>query len=327
LQSLFLIYLLEQVAFDWSWRLTTHSYQVVVSSITTPTHIRRDFEKRLYNMAPSPYPYKPLSLPEETRILTVLPGSLDDPLVCTLTHIPIADASAPYVALSYCWNSSLSTAPPEDKFEIPATAFGNVSAEDESSWQDIFYFQGRMMTSHLNRHDSLYYSVGWPLPPATILCDGVEVTVGGELLAALRRLRDHRGGEAGEGLRIWVDALCINQGDVAEKNVHVGLMGSIYAGADMVHVWFGESVGNEEHVFEALNIVHEVFDDMLDYFAAGTQNMGRFQYKFINDERIRRLDAGALNEWLSRSWVRTPLPTYRDNGATHWLTRSMGNTV
>ena len=39
---------------------------------------------------------------------------------------------------------------------------------------------------------------------------------------------------------IWVDAICINQDDLSEKETQIPLMGSIYANASMVCIWLGE---------------------------------------------------------------------------------------
>ncbi|CAJ2500007.1 Uu.00g028600.m01.CDS01 [Anthostomella pinea] len=41
-------------------------------------------------------------------------------------------------------------------------------------------------------------------------------------------------------LRIWVDAICINQADLGEREHQVNLMGSIYSRARAVHIWLGE---------------------------------------------------------------------------------------
>ncbi|KAI0136500.1 heterokaryon incompatibility protein-domain-containing protein [Xylariales sp. AK1849] len=171
---------------------------------------------------------------------------------------------------------------PWHPYSIPLRAAVSPRGDTDSYYQTRF-FRG---------------SISWPLLPNTILCDGVEVSVGGELHAALRRLR-----EPDEALKIWVDALCINQNDVAEKNEHVALMGEIYAGADLVHIWFGESVGNEEHATEALMTISNVFDGLVDLFIGGqARNLGAFQSRFINDERIRKMDFGASMELLDRSW-------------------------
>jgi hypothetical protein len=52
------------------------------------------------------YPYRPLNLPYETRILTVLPGKWDDELTFNLSHLQI-EPGEPYEALSYCWSKSI----------------------------------------------------------------------------------------------------------------------------------------------------------------------------------------------------------------------------
>lgn len=39
---------------------------------------------------------------------------------------------------------------------------------------------------------------------------------------------------------VWVDAVCINQSDVAEKNVQVTMMSDIYSLAQFVVVWVGQ---------------------------------------------------------------------------------------
>lgn len=59
--------------------------------------------------------------------------------------------------------------------------------------------------------------------------------VGRTVEAALRRLR-----KTDEPLRIWIDALCINQDDLPERSQQVSLMRDIYSRAQSVHIWLGE---------------------------------------------------------------------------------------
>jgi hypothetical protein len=40
-------------------------------------------------------------------------------------------------------------------------------------------------------------------------------------------------------MRLWTDAICINQQDLDERGHQVQLMGSIYRNAHMVIVWLG----------------------------------------------------------------------------------------
>lgn len=68
------------------------------------------------------------------------------------------------------------------------------------------------------------------------LClNGTIVAIKGNLRDALRRLR--RGTE----IRVlWVDALCINQEDLAERSAQVAIMSQIYSSASQVVMWVGE---------------------------------------------------------------------------------------
>jgi hypothetical protein len=59
------------------------------------------------------------------------------------------------------------------------------------------------------------------------------------LLQRIRRLPD-----AKSGMKVWIDAVCINQSDIHEKNHQVKLMQTIYTKAFAVVVWLGE--GTEE---------------------------------------------------------------------------------
>ena len=54
------------------------------------------------------------------------------------------------------------------------------------------------------------------------------------LLTALRNLR-----YAKESRRLWVDQLCINQGDTEERGAQVSIMGEIYNKATCTVVWLG----------------------------------------------------------------------------------------
>ncbi|KAI1181270.1 heterokaryon incompatibility protein-domain-containing protein [Nemania sp. FL0916] len=76
-----------------------------------------------------------------------------------------------------------------------------------------------------------------------ILCNGQTVHVSANLHAALRRLR----APAGHGaVAIWVDAICINQLDHAERARQVAMMRDIYRGSSEVLIWLGESGAGDD---------------------------------------------------------------------------------
>lgn len=57
----------------------------------------------------------------------------------------------------------------------------------------------------------------------------------------LRRLRDHE-----HPRRVWIDAICINQDSIVERNKQVPLMGKIYAQSNYAVAWL-----NSKHAYEA----------------------------------------------------------------------------
>ena len=58
-----------------------------------------------------------------------------------------------------------------------------------------------------------------------------------------------------QSLYVWVDAICINQKDVDEKNRQVSIMQEIYQRAKDVHIWLGD--GNED-TGEAFNLIKKL---------------------------------------------------------------------
>jgi hypothetical protein len=53
----------------------------------------------------------------------------------------------------------------------------------------------------------------------------------------------------------WIDAICINQNDLDERNSQVGLMTRLYKQAQMVHVWLGEE---SEDSARAMQVIREL---------------------------------------------------------------------
>lgn len=86
-------------------------------------------------------------------------------------------------------------------------------------------------------YGALSYTWGDVTPIRDILINGHKVSVRSNLEAALRALRNRSSIQA--GLLIWIDALCINQEDINERNQEVKRMRTIYKTAREVIVWLG----------------------------------------------------------------------------------------
>lgn len=66
-----------------------------------------------------------------------------------------------------------------------------------------------------------------------------RLLISANLDAALRHLR-----RRDVPIRLWVDAVCINQRDITERNHQVQQMGNIFSAASETIIWLGESGGN-----------------------------------------------------------------------------------
>ncbi|KAI0801588.1 heterokaryon incompatibility protein-domain-containing protein [Xylaria sp. FL0064] len=72
----------------------------------------------------------------------------------------------------------------------------------------------------------------WKEP--TLALNGHDIPIGHNLALALRYLRS-----ASHPLTLWVDAVCINQSNMNERNAQVALMALIYSRATAVVAWLG----------------------------------------------------------------------------------------
>jgi hypothetical protein len=85
-----------------------------------------------------------------------------------------------------------------------------------------------------SRYEALSYVWGEQTQQDTIDCNDRLLDVGKALSSALYRLRLYET----ERL-LWIDAICIDQSNILEKNLQLPLMGRIYQQAEQVIVWLG----------------------------------------------------------------------------------------
>lgn len=86
--------------------------------------------------------------------------------------------------------------------------------------------------------------------------DAHPVSATFNLLAALRHIRPSMGNQP---LRIWVDAVCINQQDVNERNQQVSMMRDIYACAEQVLIWLGAGDEASDAALDAVPVISTAF--------------------------------------------------------------------
>lgn len=86
----------------------------------------------------------------------------------------------------------------------------------------------------------------------SLICCGTIARISATLDAALRRLRS-----AASTSAVWVDAICINQDDLAERADQVRVMKDIYANAVQVVVWLGSEKSGDASAVDELNRIDQ----------------------------------------------------------------------
>jgi hypothetical protein len=106
--------------------------------------------------------------------------------------------------------------------------------------QDIYCELKHVPMSQNPKYEALSYAWGGSSKSCQVYCDGSRVRITENLFSALRRLRFKDNNRC-----IWVDAICINQDDIPERNNQVSLMHRIYSEAVRAIVWLVEDKDSE----------------------------------------------------------------------------------
>jgi hypothetical protein len=106
-------------------------------------------------------------------------------------------------------------------------------------------------------YEPLSYVWGDPKRCDEIICAGQRIGLTTSLYNALRRLR-----QLDQPRRLWVDQICINQEDKAERSQQVQFMNQIYKNASRVLVWLGlDDQAMAEPAFKLVRELDEIFQD------------------------------------------------------------------
>ncbi|KAH8728901.1 heterokaryon incompatibility protein-domain-containing protein [Phaeosphaeriaceae sp. PMI808] len=159
--------------------------------------------------------YKELVSASNIRLLTFCSTDKNNRLCFSLDEVDLQDHPE-FVALSYVWNDP--RAPLYQQSPLP----------------------------HHRKHE--------------IICNGETVSVSGNLFNALHTIflgwdEDKSPLSGIESGRIWIDQLCINQQDVAEKSQQVAFMDTLYQKAKRVVAWIGP---DDSHTLRAISLMKRI---------------------------------------------------------------------
>lgn len=96
-------------------------------------------------------------------------------------------------------------------------------------------------------YEALSYAWGDTSQRVALLCHGKDLHVTPNCESALRHLRQDSGART-----LWVDAICIDQSSMEDRNQQVRIMGDIYSKASLVLIWIGPAASVEPFLFGIL---------------------------------------------------------------------------
>ncbi|KAI8623900.1 heterokaryon incompatibility protein-domain-containing protein [Xylariaceae sp. FL1651] len=183
------------------------------------------------------FQYKPLDASRnEIRVLSFEPlptlddlnGHLDhilglglDPLRLKLEHVSLDDFKPEYITFRAARTAQRS----RSRFDYE---LGSASSE-------VFCTTARFTWGD---YTAISYMWGSPEGTKTITINGMPITVGENLAAALDCLRSSLVD------KVWIDAVCINQDDIDERNAQVLRIRDIFSQSLAVTIWLGEDEMN-----------------------------------------------------------------------------------
>jgi hypothetical protein len=179
--------------------------------------------------------YEPLPTPSSIRVLRIEPAAASDPIHCKFQTVDF-DNLPDFKALSYSWQKD---PPLFSTFFIKGQAVGlgifplafKAFLDKSGGGPEDYYL---LNVKAFNDFRALF-DKGEMGNAQPIFCYGRTTMVQSNLYEALVRLRRLPPAD------YWIDALCINQEDLAERSEQVQMMGRIYGCAEEVVVWLGTS--------------------------------------------------------------------------------------
>ena len=172
--------------------------------------------------------YPPLPAADGLRTLTLQPGDFWAPLIGVLTAVPFSEKPR-YVALSYTWSD-----PDPDHARIPAMPLK----------QEVSDQQGKGAEQPPPPPEPSKPAGPEAREESHIVLNGSPLALFHNVCLALRFVRSTT-----HSVAIWVDAICIDQTSIFERNAQVALMAFIFTRATAVISWLGVPSRDELKVY------------------------------------------------------------------------------
>lgn len=174
---------------------------------------------------------------------------------------------------------------------------GEVDAQLSCTIDHVFYTEDicYRALSYAWKDSSLDFKTECAQSESIIVNDDSILLVGKNLASFLWHIRD----QDGPTEYIWIDAICINQGDIQERNIHVVEMAKVYKRAKDIIVWLGPEQGNSA---QAISFIKELWTVELKSSQATTTDASS-EISFWSDPIKQQLQEVSGNDDTKNKWI------------------------
>lgn len=118
----------------------------------------------------------------------------------------------------------------------------------------------------------------------TIMIDGYALPIRSNLYSALRHMRS-----AEVVMPLWIDAICINQNNIVERNEQVQRMANIYRGASQLLIWLGDATPTSSLAFKTFQALGGAVENMQPMARSSNIDVGsRECLRSIDMQKLRK---------------------------------------
>ncbi|MCJ1405116.1 hypothetical protein MMC11_008342 [Xylographa trunciseda] len=152
------------------------------------------------------------------------------------------------------------------------------------------------------KYDAVSYTWGNDTSTTSVTCNGVSLEIRTNLFRALSYIPNFRPEPTTQPL--WVDAICLNQSDRHEKEIHVARMGEVYENATRTLIWLGEAADDSDLAMDSMeNLTQKLLTVMNPSPLTVRQRLSNYDLPLPNDRKWEALKVLQLRPWFFRLWT------------------------
>jgi Heterokaryon incompatibility protein (HET) len=139
-------------------------------------------------------------------------------------------------------------------------------------------------------YEAVSYTWEGQVPDHYVICDGRKLPVTSNCDAFLRMFRKHRMYDTPTERRLWVDSICIDQSNLAEKTQQLMLIGNVYRNSTRTLIWLGDSTPESTLVMRAIKdlLMDQYYIGIIPFFKTFRGDRAKWRLnKFIDSKPPR----------------------------------------